>query len=300
MKQSRVLLLVLALILITNLVACSSPKEASQRDFLQDMSEGIKSRIANDRDTSTMSEAEVAEYYAELVNCELKKISKYSDAKFSDEKFNTLAHQYINACEIQLAATDNYRNDGLYDAMWSGGREVRSAIIVYFYENYNLNLTDDEIASYVSYSADYSITVDSTGSNVLDIFSDKDDVKLSHGDLTIEKFEGELTDYEFGDEFCNLKYVVKNNSPYELNMVSVECVILDANKNILTTTGAYAWVTIPSGKTVICEGTFSITEYPDAKYVQIEYLSYDGDGDHSSHNVYLTDSEVQKYTLVIE
>lgn len=300
MKQFRVLLLALTLMLIISLVACSSSKEASQSDFLKDMSEGIKSRIASDKNTSTMSEAEIAEYYAELVNCELKKIGKYSDAAFSDKKFDTLAHHYINACEMQLAATENYRNSSLYDGMWSGGREVRSAIIVYFYENYDLNLSDDEIASYLPSSADYSITVDSSGGNVLDLFSDKDDVKLGHGDLTIEKLEGELTNYGFGDEFCNLKYVVKNNSPYELNMVSVECAILDANKNILTTTGAYAWVTIPSGKTVLCEGTFSITEYPDAKYVQIEHLSYDGDGDHSSHNVYLTDSEIQKYTLRID
>ena len=79
MKQFRVLLLALTLMLIISLVACSSSKEASQSDFLKDMSEGIKSRIASDKNTSTMSEAEIAEYYAELVNCELKKIGKYSD-----------------------------------------------------------------------------------------------------------------------------------------------------------------------------------------------------------------------------
>ena len=300
MKQFRVLLLALTLMLIISLVACSSSKEASQSDFLKDMSEGIKSRIASDKNTSTMSEAEIAEYYAELVNCELKKIGKYSDAAFSDKKFDTLAHHYINACEIQLAATENYRNSSLYNTMWNSGREIRSAIIVYFYENYDLNLTDEEIVSYLPSSADYSITVDSSGGNVLDLFSDKDDVRLNHGDLTVEKYEGEITNYGFGDEFCNIKYVVKNNSKYDLNAIGVDVVVLDASKNILTTTSASAWVTIPAGKTVICEGSFTITDYPDAKYIQIENLHYDGDGDHSIHNIYLTDSEIDKYTLVIE
>ena len=304
MLVRRVTVFILALVIGISFIGCKTggneSQAVSQSDFLEDMSEGIKNRIASDKDTSTMSEAEIAEYYAELVNCELKEIGKYSNAEFTDERFNTLAHQYINACEIQLAATENYRNDSLYNTMWNSGREIRSAIIVYFYENYDLNLTDEEIVSYLPSSADYSITVDSSGSNVLDLFSDKDDVKLNHGDLTIEKYEGEITNYGFGDEFCNIKYVVKNNSKYELNAIGVDVVVLDANKNILTTTSASAWVTIPAGKTVICEGSFTITDYPDAKYIQIENLHYDGDGDHSIHNIYLTDSEIDKYTLVID
>lgn len=300
MKKHRLVIACMMLLLSIVLIGCGSKKSASQNDFLKDMSEGIKSRIASDKDTSTMSDAEIAEYYAELVNCELRKIGKYSDAEFSDKRFNTLAHQYINACEIQLAATENYRDENLYNAMWNNAREIRSAIIVYFYENCNLNLTDDEIASYLPSNADYSITVDASGGNILDAFSDKDDVKLSHGDLTIEKHEGEITNYGFGDEFCNIKYIVKNNSKYDLNAIGVDVVVLDANKNILTTTSAAAWVTIPSGKTVICEGSFTVTDYPNAKYVQIEHLYYDGDGDHNVHNVYLTDSEIDQYTLVID
>lgn len=299
MKQRKKLPIILLVIVMLCLTSCSSNKSASQDDFLKDMSKGIKSRISSDKDTSAMSELQIAEYYAELVNCELKEIGKYSDAEFPDKRFNTLAHQYINACEIQLAATENYRNSSLYDAMWSGGREVRSAIIVYFYENYDLNLSDDELASYLPSSANYSITIDSSGGDVLDLFSDKDDVKLSHGDLTIEKSEGEQTNYGYGTEFCNLKYTVKNNSAHELKGISVWCVVLDADKNILTTTTADRWVAISSGKTALCEGMFTITDYPEAKYIQIEKLCYDGDGDSVVHDYYLTDSEIEKSTLVI-
>lgn len=301
----RIVSLLLILALLCSLFACNSklisstPVAGKQDDFVNDMTKGIKQRIAYDKDSSAMNDEEIAEYYCELVAFELNCLGKYADVTFSDARFNALAHQYISACQMQKTATENYRNLELFNALWDGGRTARCGIIIYFYENYGLGLTSEEAASYTNdNSISYSISGDSSG--VLDMFNDDDDAKLQEGDLTITQASGKIVSYSWTtDKDFEYLYVVKNNSDFSLNMISVGCAILDKDKNVLGTTSAYAWVTVEPGKTVNCNSSFGIEDYPDAKYLRIDSLSYDGDGDHTSHEVTIPDLEVQKNLVII-
>lgn len=106
MKKSK-LILVMGLLLICS-TACSNSQQpstsatsANQDEFLQSMATGISARIADDTDTSNMTDEQEAEYLSKLVDCELSEISKYENATFTDETLNDLAHEYINACNSQ-------------------------------------------------------------------------------------------------------------------------------------------------------------------------------------------------------
>lgn len=303
--MKKVLCFLITCSIVLYLSACgtsSSPdtiEYGDQDSFLSDMAKGISDRIAGDEDTSSMTAEELTAFYDKLADIELEQIEKYENVTFADEKFDKLAHQYISACQMQKTAAENYRDTDLYDALWDGGRTVRAGIIIYFYENYKLPISSEEASSYVS-STSVTHSVSGDSSILDDLFSD-DDVYLDKGDLTIESATGTIkTDPWNNDSSFEYCYVVKNNSQYDLTMVGVTCAILDKDENILDTTSAYADVTIAAGKTVNCESEFNLKNYPAAKYVRIDSVSYDGDGDNIIHTVTIDDSVISRYTLTIE
>lgn len=133
-------------------------KYASQEAFLKDMAAGITQRLADDRDSSQMTAEELSAFYLELVGYELDKIEKYQDSVFEDEDFNSLAHIYIQACQIQRYAAQSYKNKALHDSLWSGGRTTRAAVITELYSRYGLPITSEQAAQYSS-SSSYTISV---------------------------------------------------------------------------------------------------------------------------------------------
>ena len=157
-KVKKIIAIFLVLTSVFLAAACGSnpPKTdasgfADQKAFLEDMAKGIKNRLAvSDKDPSSMSDEEHSKYYLELVGYELKQIEKYANATFEDTKFNELAHEYISACQMQRTGAENIRNKVLYDALWNGGLTARSGIITYFYEQYSLPITSEEVANYSS------------------------------------------------------------------------------------------------------------------------------------------------------
>lgn len=119
---------------------------------------------------------------------------------------------------------------------------------------------------------------------------------LGKGDLTIEDADGSINRFNQA-KYC---FVVSNNSEHELNMVYVQCAILDKNENVLGTTSAYAWVTVKGGKTVNCEGTVQLDDYPLARYLRIDEVGYDGNENHTSHTVEIDEKVIQRFTLTID
>ena len=41
-------------------------------------------------------------------------------------------------------------------------------------------------------------------------------------------------------------------------------------------------------------------DYPTAKYVRIDSASYDGNNNHSAHEIAIDESEIARYTLTIK
>lgn len=272
--------------------------------FLADMAQGIINRVSHSTDTSEMDWEDTIAIYAELVGYEIEQMQKYTSVHFADEKFDVLAHQYINACQMQKTATEYYRNEKLYDALWSGGYTARTGIISYFYENYGLPITREVADLYVPDNAAVNATVTISGNtDALDRLYrlDDNDVVLTENDLIITRATGQIKEYSFDSKrYYSYCFVVKNNSPFSLKMIDVNCSVLDKDKNVLSTTSASIYATVDAGKTANCESCFDLDNYPLAKYVRIDNISYDGDGDHVIHSIPVQELVRDQFILTIE
>lgn len=126
----------------------------NQREFLENMANGITTRLANVDDAGHANDTDEqrAEYLKSLVMCELELIANYDDVVFEDSKFDDLAHHYIQACKMQYSGAENIKNTMLYNALWSGGSMVRSGIIVTMYERYDLPIDSSTVSNYLGSS----------------------------------------------------------------------------------------------------------------------------------------------------
>ena len=273
MKKCKLISTILLLLIFST--ACGSGNSqqesmsatsANQDEFLQSMATGISARLADDTDTSNMTDEQEAEYLSKLVDCELSEISKYENATFTDETLNDLAHEYINACNSQKIATKYYKNAQLYNALWENSSHIRAAIISYLYQNYELPITSEQAAEYNT-TGSVSYTVDSDTANFFNALNDDGDVQLSQGDLSIVGVDKERK--VFDEVYFNFSYVVRNNSTATLNSISVYCSILDKNENVIGTTSANVYATILPNKDVSCDGSIMLSDYPSAAYIRI-------------------------------
>lgn len=304
MKKCKLISTILLLLIFST--ACGSGNSqqesmsatsANQDEFLQSMATGISARLADDTDTSNMTDEQEAEYLSKLVDCELSEISKYKNATFTDETLNDLAHEYINACNSQKIATKYYKNAQLYNALWENSSHIRAAIISYLYQNYELPITSEQAAKYNT-TGSVSYTVDSDTANFFNAFNDDGEVQLSQGDLSIVGADKERKTV-LDDVYYNFSYIVRNNSTATLNSISVHCSILDKNENVIGTTSANIDATILPNKDVSCDGSITLGDYPAAVYIRIDNLDYDGNNNHIVHELAVDSTEITEHIIAI-
>ncbi len=286
--MKKIVLLIMASAFILIMTGCSNNNQniiVNSDEALQEMADGITERLnMPEQDTDSISDEDAKKYFSTLVNYELDKLSKYEDCTFEDEKLNDLLHSYIDACNAQLLAVEYYSNDDLYSALWNGGRTIRSGIIIELYENYNLPISKEQADSY---RTEYTITTDS----VLDdlITDDSNDVVLKNGDLSVVSSEG-----AFEEDWFNYKFVVKNNSDYELKSISVSCSICDKDDNVLETDTAYLDATISSEKQGTISGTINKDKLKNASYIIVDSFTYDGNGDNTVYELDVLTENAEK------
>lgn len=274
MKKSIIILLVCLFLLCGCSVASSSAdtdKYADQTAFLRDMAAGITQRLNDDKDSSQMTAKEKADYFLTLVGYELDKVEKYETQVFKDNVFNDLAHLYIDACQTQRFAAQNYKNSALYDALWEGGRKTRSAIIVELYSRYELPITSEQAAQYSSSETTYSIVLSNSNTNAPS--SDYSD-SISIKNLPV------------WDEYGYYHYdllVTNEKADCSLN-VTISAVFYDSSKRVIGEDKETVFI-LGKGETQYCELKndipFASVEYEiteatdDTPYLSaIKYLSF--------------------------
>lgn len=147
MKARNMVVILICFVILFSLCACGTnmaeKKEefASKEQFIEDMAKGLSNRHDHVDDSITRTPEEMAVYYQELVSLELEQIEKYESEVFEDYLFNELAHTYIDACQMQLFATQNHQNEHLRK-LWLSAGTIRGAIVSEMYTNYNLPLSD--------------------------------------------------------------------------------------------------------------------------------------------------------------
>lgn len=290
--MKRIVSLILIIMMFV-FVGCTDNEQRTIEDYdkvLQEMSEGISERLENQNDNiDDLSDEDAKAYYTDLVNCELKRLSKYKEITFADDKLNDLIHTYINACETQLSAVKYYTNDDLFSALWDGGRHTRAGIIVELYESYGLPITKNQADDYrpeVSYDVSVESDLDDLQEDI-DALTTDDDVVLEVGDLTIASCTGDFD----GDNF-EYSFVVNNNSEYELE-IGINCSICDKKGNIITTDIEHLYTSLPSGKKGTVEGFIDKDELSGADYIIVDSFSYDGNGNHKVFELDVIDKNAE-------
>jgi len=130
-----------------------------QEEFLKDLSEGLAARWSYDEDENTMTQSERAEYRTKLVIEETSRLDKYSDQKFENDKFDLLAHAYIEAVDNQLASLKyTVELEDLYEIEWSAGYNVRAVLLPVFVDSYGL-IADESLIQEFRDNSIYSVSV---------------------------------------------------------------------------------------------------------------------------------------------
>ena len=112
--------------------------------FMSAMVEGLNARTADDRDNTSMTFEEILAYYKTLVGYEWDRISGYESVTFSDTTFNQLAHDYINGCKRQLAAT-NISDENAFYVEWGAGLIDRAKAALALHDSYGLQLSQETL-----------------------------------------------------------------------------------------------------------------------------------------------------------
>lgn len=284
MKKAIIILLVCLFLFCGCAVSSSSAdtnKYANQTEFLRDMAAGITQRLNDDKDSSQMTAKEKADYYLILVGYELDRIEKYETQVFEDNVFNDLAHLYIDACQTQRFAAQNYKNSALYDALWEGGRKTRSAIIVELYSRYDLPITSEQAARYSNSGTSYSNVADNSTSKkpntpytlgtAIKKSCERGEAILSLDKVEINSTHIFLTATNHGD----FGFTSGSGSPATmmLSYFDSEGYALDRSYAKLPE----PWK--PGGTIRFEEIDYSHTKYAnDITYFMVEYFSFSGDG----------------------
>lgn len=123
----------------------------TQENFIKDLQEGISARweYNEDVDETTLSQDEYVENRRTMVNKEYEKLQKYKEQTFDNEKFNILAHAYIDALECQINALDYYTEaTNIHNQLWDAGYNVRSILIPDFIDSYGLQLDGENVQEF--------------------------------------------------------------------------------------------------------------------------------------------------------
>ena len=278
--KKRIIYYLLCICIILSGCGNSSPSTSgNQQDFLNSMAIGIRNRLNESQsvDTDSMGQEERMEYLAEFVTAELTEIEKYSDTVFSDGNFNTLAHLYIDACQMQLAATQNYKNAELYDALWNSGYQARAGIIVALYEKYDLPITAEQADTY---RPAYTVTSIVTEEEPMASENSNDSINADiTADANLKIIEVEDCWYEFDDEDHFTIYLkIRNKSGMSLGQVLPSIDIIDENGDIVASTAAGFFQVLDDGQGCTIDSDW--VESTDAPYgIRISRMSIkDTDG----------------------
>lgn len=307
--MKKIIVVILAVIAIGSVLAgCANSKAeitatGNQEQFLKDMAKGIEDRLSkSDTDTSAMTQEELMEHYKELVSFELDRVKKYEGQTFADENFDMLAHLYISACTMQYEATQNYKNDSLYSALWNGGRTVRSGIIITMYEKYDLPISAEQAEGYrttTTTTTEISISGDTELSRLFD--SGDPDIVLSVGDLLITDAEVTFKKDGYDSKYDQYEYsfTVQNNSEYSLESISLELAITDLDGNILGSETQWVSHTVDAGKSAVMKGSIYTSTYSTPFCIVPDEYLYDGNGDSNVYGIDADPTNAAQYTLKV-
>lgn len=115
----------------------------TQNDFLNALLIALEEReiAANKLDISQLDDPK--EPLRLIVESEYTYLEKFDDMTFEDEAFDKLAHRYIDACKMQIEATESNDNNITFVSLWNAGLHIRSGVILELRNRYNLDIPEN-------------------------------------------------------------------------------------------------------------------------------------------------------------
>lgn len=264
-------MLVAAILGISSMAAEGNEQES----FLKDMAEGLNARWEQETDESTMSSSEIMEYRTGMANEEYSRLSQYKDVVFESEKFNLMAHAYIEAIELQLDAVKYYTElPGIYETEWSAGYNIRAALIPEFVDSYGLNVPEEEIATFRDGNAGASDTVYETSADAETSAAESQSTNNQATEIELFNDEG-IRVAITGMEEPNLNSTKINVSIENLNHHDI--LVSTVNSQVVVNgqmVPALLWAEVQSGKTSNTTMEFFETDLEAAGIDKIDELSF--------------------------
>lgn len=218
MRKSRLAITLGLMFTIIGTSAMNVFADELQDQFLKDMAEGLTARWEFNENEDLMTRSEFVEYRTRLVNAEYEKLAPYKEQSFESEKFDILAHAYIEALETQMHALDYYIDfESLYSAEWDGGYNVRAVLLPTFYDSFGLDVDAEQIDGFRTSGETYTITTTTTTtSRYDDIIAPESEIELFNDEGIKISVAGMKVD-TYGQEFI---FNVENLNHHDITVGS--------------------------------------------------------------------------------
>lgn len=249
MKKEKLLIPVVALSFFLSIPVSA---DELQDSFLKDMSEGLAERWAYDDDENTMTKSEFVEFRKKVVSAETSRLGKYEDQTFENEKFDLMAHAYIEAINNQLDALKYYEElENIYDLEWSAGYNMRAALIPVFVDSYGLS-ADETIVKDFRENNPYEITI-STSTPETNAISTSEDEFLIYNNEGISIY---VTGFSKDEISKNIYFRIENLNHHDIVVGSSNYKVI-VNGSMVDSS---LWEEVKSGKTATATLSFYTTQ----------------------------------------
>ena len=153
MKKMVTILMIINIMLVIGLCGCSSNEKKAEGtteiqyaddDFIKALRKGLEARWSiEEPEEYDYGSEEHKKYYTSIVDAEIEAIESFSNKKFKDSKLQEKALKYINMIKQQKEALDYLGVDSeKYEKLWGEAYDERTKLIVEFYQNYGLIVSD--------------------------------------------------------------------------------------------------------------------------------------------------------------
>lgn len=243
----------------------SAHADEMQESFLRDLSEGLAERWSYDQDEDAMTRSEILEYRSKLVTAETSRLDKYTDEVFENEKFNLIAHAYIEAVDNQLSALKYFEElENIYALEWSAGYDVRAALLPILVDSYGLVADEEEMQDFRNGNA-YTVSLDETPTVPTVQNPEEEFVVYNNEGITIY-----VTGYSEDSYSKNINFRIENLNHHDIIVQTSDYrVILNGNM-----VNSSLYEEVKSGKTAVGSLSF-YSEDPDMVGIDtLEYVTF--------------------------
>lgn len=222
-KKSFISLLLIALLLIGTLSACSSSgggEKTADKDFIKSVGKGLEARWA----ITDAKEELTVEDMKKAIQVEIDAVEKYKSASFEDSVLQEKALGYINILNESMENVEYFFSTDEGSLKWDDIYNQRTMMIKDFVDNYGLTVSDK-----------YQKDLDELVANGKTAVAQAQQKEAIEG--LIKKLEFEQVENDYG--YKKYEAVLDNTTDYDIVTLELDISLLDSAGVIVATEHSY-------------------------------------------------------------